>query len=243
MSTKIVTLTFILIGFLSLSSCKFDVAGIKGEGPVTEETYEIDQKFDKLSAHKAWNVELIKSDKPRLIVKTQENIHPLFKYKIENGKLSLSIKGNKNVQNVKEQSVKVYYKNLSEIKASSASSIFCTDTFDQKDLNLKASSAGNIKLHLKTAMSSASASSSGKIELSGTSISFKGRASSAGRVDAKNLKTKTSDVGTSSAGRVSIYALDSLKAKASSAGKVLYVGKPKKTTLKESSSGKIEHQD
>jgi|AntDeeMinimDraft_4_1070355.scaffolds.fasta_scaffold02235_2 hypothetical protein len=237
-------LSLLFLLAITISSCQFNIGGngVNAEGEIVEKEFKIDKTFDKVSTGSAWDVELIKSDETRLMVRTNENIIPLFEYKINGGELSISSKGN--IRNPDVMDVELYYKSLSEIHASSASDVTSKEVFEQRDITISSSSAADIILRLKTKNCNVSASSASDIELSGTSINFNANASSSADIDAENLKTKNSTVKASSAASIDVYATESLTAKTSSSGSIDYSGNPKTTDFDQSTSGgDIEKND
>lgn len=97
-----------------------------------------------------------------------------------------------------------------------------------EELVIEASSAGDIELkNVACNNLQVEASSAGDVSLSGTCRMAKLEASSAGEIDADDLKADAVIAEASSSGDVSCYAVESLEASASSAGKVYYKGDPK----------------
>lgn len=97
-----------------------------------------------------------------------------------------------------------------------------------EELVIEASSAGDIELkNVACNTLRVEASSAGDVSLSGACRSAKLEASSAGEIDADDLKADALVAEASSSGDVSCYAVESLEASASSAGKVYYKGNPK----------------
>src|SRR5699024_10553549 len=131
---------------LFLVSCNRSITGIRGEGPVTEETYVLDENFDILHAKQAWKVKLIKAEQPKVVIRTQENIHPYIKPHVKNGKLTIGFDNASNFRNIKTQEADVYYTSLKEIRTSSAARVQGKDLLEQKELVLHASSASSITL-------------------------------------------------------------------------------------------------
>lgn len=244
---KTTTMKTAILLFLSLSftACQFNMEGngLRGQGKIIKKEFKIDKDFDKVATASVWNVELIQSDNPRLVVRTNKNIMPLFEYKVSGDK-ELSISSKKNIMKADQMEVKLYYKSLSGLKASSASDLTSREVFDQKDINISASSAADIDLRLKTKNCDVSASSASDVELSGTSINFNARASSSAAIDGEDLKTKNATVKASSAASIDVYATKSLKATSSSSGSIEYSGNPETTDLDQrNSGGTIEKDD
>lgn len=238
---KISTLLFTVLLF-SLFSCKIDLKQrmVTGKGSVIEKTFPLKQSFDRLSAHQGWDVKLIESDNPHLVVRTQENIFPVFKYEIKNGELFLGFKHNTSVKNVKVQKIEVYYQNLSEISASSSASVHSDELFNQKEMIVNASSSAQINLRLKTGKSRVKSSSSSEIKLLGSSNDFEGKASSSSKIKAADLKIKTARLKASSSGFINTQAVESLEAHSSSSGIIQVLAKITTGNVSASSGGTIK---
>ena len=113
------------------------------------------------------------------------------------------------------------------IESSSAGEIEGSD-ISCEELVVEASSAGNIELkNVACNTLQVEASSAGDVSLSGSCRLAKFEASSAGEIDADDLKAESVVAEASSSGDVSCYAVESLEASTSSAGKVYYKGNPK----------------
>lgn len=143
--------------------------------------------------------------------------------------------------NHRNHKVKVYVtiQDLTEVTASSASSVFGEGRIQGKYLELKASSAADIELNVNYEDIAASASSSGDIELEGVTKNLDISVSSAGGVDAYDLEANNVEVRASSAGGARVTANSSIDARASSGGSIRYRGNPTKSQTDSSSGGSV----
>lgn len=82
-------------------------------------------------------------------------------------------------------------------------------------------------------------SSSSKIEVSGDVDRVKSESSSSSKIKATDLKAKTVVAISSSSSSASFSVSESIDAKASSSGKIHYIGNPTHVNVKKSSSGKV----
>lgn len=231
---KNTAIKFVLIVFvcLGMTSCKF---GLQGKGPVIEKEFPLNQDFHAVHITTGWEAELIKGDKPLVIAKTEENILDSFEIIIKDGVLTL--KSVKTISYSKSRKLKIYYRELDQIQASSGAEIVSSETFEQKELYLSAYSGGEVKLHLKTESLSAAASSGGEIDLSGTSINIVASVSSGGEIEAHHLKSKEVTASASSGGSIKVQVLESLLATTSSGGDIAYYGNPENLVLNQGRSG------
>lgn len=234
-------LLLFLVGISCANKSSTASSPIKGSGPIVEKTYEFDQNFTKLTTSQAWDVRLIKADKPKVVVRTHENLQEYVNPKVKNGKLAVEFERSISIKNTKTQEMDVYYTDLKEIHTSSASAVSSQEVLEQKELLLKSSSASSIELQLKVGKTTVEASSAATVKLSGTSIEFDGNASSAASIKAKDLKVKNAHAHASSAGSIQIQPIDFLDAGASSGGSVYYYGNPKSSEIEKNIAGSV-HQ-
>lgn len=230
---------FVFLPILSFAQQKEVIA----QGEIIKKEIDLEDNFNTLKTSASWEVELIKSDRPRLEVETHENILPFFDYKVKDNKLYISFKKNTSVKNVKTQKVKVYYKSLDHIKASSSSKITSDETFTAREIKVVAKSSGKINLKIKNTFLKLSASSSGKIETTGTTKYATIKAKSSGKIKAKKLKAKHAEIKNSSSGKIALQLNgEKVKAKIKSSGKTRLHGEAKKLTATAKSNGFFDGQ-
>ena len=155
-----------------------------------------------------------------------------------------------------------YTEELSELKATSSSSILVEDRLKSDDLELKASSSASIKVaadaaDVEIAVSSsadieadinarkvdARVSSSGSLEMKGQCEDLKAAVSSSGDINAEDFNCKIADLATSSSGRIEVHVEEQMSASASSSGRITYGGQPKIKNMNSSSGGRIRSAD
>jgi hypothetical protein len=138
--------------------------------------------------------------------------------------------------------VKVYveYVSIDRLSVSSAASILSEGTIQATNLELNASSAGEMKISVEAENVSISASSAGEVKAKGKCKSVSADASSAGEVDAYDLEAKSASAQASSGGSVQVYVTENLVAQASSGGDVKYRGNPDKSVTNSSSGGSVK---
>lgn len=138
--------------------------------------------------------------------------------------------------------IKVYveYVSLDKLSVSSAASMSSDGTIKASDIELSASSAGEMKISLEATGVTVSASSAGEVQVKGKCNSLTADASSAGEVDAYDLEAKSVNAEASSGGSVQVYVTQSLTAHASSGGDVRFRGNPDKSMTNSSSGGSVK---
>ncbi len=230
---------------LLLTACVVNLPKtINGKGPVVDKTYSIDKNFDQISVHTGWQVELIKSNRPHIVLHTEKNLMPYFEYQVKDGKLIITTQENINIRKSKSRKVEVYYQQLHQFNASSSSRIFSREVFKGDQGEVSASSSGAIHLNVNFNSVVVKSSSSGDIVLSGSSQDLKANASSSGDIEMQNLGSNTTHLKASSSGEIELSTqAQSLFAKASSSGSIELSGSGQELTGKASSGGEIEAKD
>ncbi|MGD0343131.1 MAG: head GIN domain-containing protein, partial [Bacteroidales bacterium] len=168
-----------------------------------------------------------------------ENLHVYIITEIKGDELYIRHENDINVRGAEKERVYVTMKDIKSLSTSSAGDIIGETPVKSDNLELNASSAGDIKLEVYAKEIKVDASSSGDITLNGETDMIVADLSSAGDLNAYNLKTKEANVTVSSAGDADIFVTDKLTARSSSAGDVNYKGDPKIVDAHSSSAGGI----
>jgi len=197
-------------------------------------------KFTGLRVSSGIDVYLKQADAPSIVVEADENLHEYILTEIRDGILNVYTEAN-----IREAEKKVVYVSMKEInllKTSSAGDIIGETPVKTENLELSASSAGDIKLEVYAKGIEANISSSGDVTLSGESDILNASLSSAGDLNAYGLEVRDADVSASSAGDADINVSERLRARASSAGDINYQGNPKYIDAHSSSAGGVHRK-
>jgi hypothetical protein len=237
-SLKILTLAIICLGITSCVNAQFRKT-IRGDGDVVKEERST-TSFDGIKVSTGIDVYLKQGDKEEITVEADENLHKYILTEVNDG--ILHVYTDANIREAKMKKVYVTMKEVALLKSSSAGDIFGETPIKCTDIEIGASSAGNIRLELYAKKIEVSISSSGDVSLSGEAETLNADLSSAGDLDAYNLKVKEADISASSAGDAKISVSDKIIARASSAGDISYKGEPKYVDAHSSSAGGIHRK-
>jgi hypothetical protein len=234
------TLKFISIVLLAITvnSC---VSGqfrpkVTGSGKVVTEDREAGY-FNTIKVSSGIDVYLTQGSSESISLEADDNLHEYIKTEI-NGN-TLKIYSDANIRKAKAKVVHVTMKDIDKITVTSAGDVYGKNTINTEELDLSASSAGDIKLDIEVHKVSCNISSAGDITLKGTANDLEANLSSAGDLKAYELTTKTADVSTSSAGDAKITVTEKLIANTSSAGDIYFKGDPPVVDGHSSSAGGI----
>lgn len=201
------------IGLAFSISCGFSsLRGVQGSGTAKTETRTVGN-FTKIDVGGAINVEVAVQKDFSVVVEADDNL--LANIKTETSGDTLKIYSENSISPKTRINVKISMPKLEKLDVSGASNGIVTNV-NADSLDLKASGASKIKIE-------------------GIAKKLNADASGASTVDAENLKAEDANVEASGASSSIVNASNELKADASGASKITYVGEPK--NLKQNSSG------
>lgn len=174
-------------------------------------------------------------------VEADENLHEYIVTEVKNGVLHVYT-DNVNIRDAESKKVYVTMDKITSVRTSSAGDVIGKTPVSADKLELSASSAGNITLQVTAREIEVNISSSGDITLNGEADILNANLSSAGDLNAFGLKVKEADISASSAGDADVNVSNRLKARASSAGDINYMGNPEYVDAHSSSAGGIRRR-
>lgn len=240
MTTLFKVLIALILGLL-MTSCNFNFnIGTKGNGNVKTTERTVNGTYDQIEVSRGLDVYLTQGDNQSISVQADENLHDIIKTEIEGN--VLKIYAEENISFSQALKVKVTFKNISRISASSGSDVYSTNTITNESLKLSTSSGSDMTLNVETNSLECEASSGSDLNLTGSTVTFSAQASSGSDIDARKLNAETSHVKAASGADIIVNTSKELIAKASSGGGVSYIGTPEKIEKTDGVSG-AEKQD
>jgi hypothetical protein len=197
-------------------------------------------KFTGLRVSSGIDAYLQQGSDESIAVEADENLHEYIITEIRDG--VLHIYTDANIREAEMKRVYVTMKEINSLKTTSAGDIIGETPVKTENLELSASSAGDIKLEVQAKKIEIDISSSGDMTLTGEADILNADLSSAGDLNAYNLEVKEADVSASSAGDADINVSERLQARASSAGDINYHGNPKYLDAHSSSAGGVHRK-
>jgi hypothetical protein len=212
---------------------------VSGNGHVVTKERKTDS-FDGLKVSAGIDVYLKQGNNIAVSVEADENLHEYILTEVRNGVLNVYTE--ENIRDAERKRVYVTMKDIKSIRSTSAGDVFGESPIKCNNLELSASSAGDIKLEVNADNIDLDISSSGDITLKGKTDILKADLSSAGDLNAFDLLAREAEVSVSSAGDADINVSEKLNARASSAGDINYRGDPKYVDGHASSAGGIHRR-
>ncbi|MBI5009837.1 MAG: DUF2807 domain-containing protein [Bacteroidia bacterium] len=226
----------ILILFLTITCQAQSRKTVHGNNKVVTKEREAGS-FSGIRASTGIDVYRKQGDNQSITVEADENLHEYILTEIEGDVLVVYTEVN--IRDAEEKKVYVTMKEVKSVKASSAGDVIGQSPVKTEEIEIGASSAGDIKLEVYAKEIEVDISSSGDVTLRGESDVLEADLSSAGNLNAVDLKVREAEVNVSSAGDADINVSEKLQARASSAGDVHYTCNPKYVDAHSSSAGSI----
>lgn len=235
-SLKVLMILSLCLGILSCINGQ-SYRTVRGDGNVVKKERSASY-FDGVRVSSGIDVYLSQGEKESITVEADENLHEYILTEIRDNILHVRT-DNVNIRDAEIKRVHVTIRDVKSLKTSSAGDLVCKTPIKGDDVELGASSAGDISLELYAKNVEVDISSSGNIKLWGEADIMSADLSSAGDLEAYDFKVSEAKVDVSSAGDARINVTGKLVARASSAGDISYLGNPGSIDAHSSSAGGI----
>lgn len=221
----------------TITTVEAQVRRVKGSGDVRTEVRNV-KNFTGVKTSTAVDIYLTQGNDFRVEVEADDNLIDKIITEVEDGVLRVYV-DRVSITWKEKMIVHVTMKDIDYISASSAGDVIGMTPIKADDLKIRTSSAGDVKIEVKARSLDLATSSSGDITISGEADYLEASTSSAGDIKGFELTVKEADITSSSAGDVKITVTDRLKARASSAGDIYYMGNPNYVDARSSSAGDV----
>ncbi|WP_059025630.1 head GIN domain-containing protein [Gabonibacter massiliensis] len=214
------------LAYASLIGCvNAQQKAIKGSGNIVTEERNV-ALFDKIKASRSIHVFLTQGENFTVKVEAEDNILPYIETNVLNHLLHLTLQEGINVKSREDIKVHVTLPKITALHASTSGKIKSTATWQVDNLDLNASTSGEIEIAVDANQIDIKASTSGEISLKGTTNVLNARASTSGDIDAIELIAKEVSAQASTSAEIRIHAVNHLEYTASTGGEVHYKGSP-----------------
>ena len=193
--------------------------------------------FHSVKTYRGLQVELIKSDSPKVVIEGDKASDVTVKNTNGLLKISLSITHTFSADDVM---VYLYYsKDIDLLDANEGSHIFSDEIFKQEKITVKAQEAAHVTLELDTDQLDVSVVTGGLITLKGTSKNQNVKSNTGGIYKGQQLETGYTKVTSNTGGTADVKASDLVDASANTGGIVTVIGEPAELKKSESLGGYV----
>jgi hypothetical protein len=208
---------------------------VKGSGNVVSETRPVPE-FNKIHLKGAGKVFLTRGENPSVEIKTDDNILPVIKTEVTDGKLVISHKN----YNPRPTTLS-YFITVNELKGIAVSGS-ADVTGDSKlvadNFSADISGSGDMRLELAVGNLDSDISGSGTMRFSGKADSLAASITGAGNIRAFDMQTRNVSLKITGSGNCEVSASETLNVKITGSGDVKYRGSPQ-ISKKVTGSGNI----
>jgi hypothetical protein len=192
-----------------------------------EEKEKTFDSFNRLEISGAFKVKLIPSDKHRIVVEADENLHRYILVDQDGDRLKIRMKSNTNIHTNKSIKVTVYMKTLSKLELAGSGDLVSEGLMENDDkMEVIIAGSGNADMQVKTPEIKVSIGGSGKVTLDGKTRDFKLSIGGSGDFEGENLMSENADISIAGSGSARVFASVDLKVSIAGSGDVYYKGQP-----------------
>lgn len=231
----------ILIALFTLSCNAQWGKKIKGNGEVVTVERSVGD-YEAIAVAGWFDVDIVDGREGEISLKGEENLLEYIKTEVKNGKLTIKVKKGYNLQSSNWKGgilVTVPVESINSVSLSGSGDIVGKDVLRADEFSATMSGSGDIDLTVEADILKTNISGSGDIDLSGKARNFKVTVSGSGDVEAFDLAADHVNANVSGSANIKVTANESIIARVSGSGDILYKGNPEKVDSKASGSGDI----
>ena len=222
---------------IDLNGCSS--AKVTGSGNVVSETRQV-AEFNKIHIKGAGKAFLTQGDRPAIEIKTDDNIMPVIKTEVTEGKLVVSHEG----YNLRPTTLN-YFITVGDLKAvavSGSADITGNGIFASDNFSADISGSGDMQLELEVGSLESDISGSGSMLFSGKTDFLDASITGSGDISALDLEARNVSLKITGSGDCEVSASETLNVKITGSGDVKYKGSPQ-ISQKITGSGKLRRRN
>lgn len=232
-------LVVVLVALAILGGCRagLPVVGIVGSGRATTQTFDFSD-FNKVELSDAFEAEITAADGYMVEVTVDDNLVDHLQVEQRGDTVKIGLKPYTSVTNARLKA-RISLSNLASLEASGASRASVTGFRSDRNMQVNASGASEIRGDMETGDLAADVSGGSTVQLSGRGNAVRAAASGASTIDLRDFVAGDADVEASGASRIDVNTSGTLNAKASGASMVHYAGNPTLGRVDESGASTV----
>jgi hypothetical protein len=197
---------------------------VSGSGEVVTRTREVPE-FERVLLKGSGRVILVRGEKQKVEIKTDENIQPLVQTKVRGDVLEISHENHLLKPTALE--IQLSMKRLRGVSINGSGNVSGQSTFEADEFRAEINGSGKMDLAIAASHLSTVINGSGSVALSGKAAEHQATISGSGDIRAFDLKSQTASISISGAGDCSLCTSEFLTACISGSGDVIYTGNPR----------------
>lgn len=212
---------------------------IKGNNNVV--TQEITtQKYSKINVSGSIDVELVEGKEGDIILQAEENLIEYIEVYCKNNTLTLKIRNNTYLKNIKQIKVQVPIEEISHISLAGSSTITGRNLLEMNELDINVAGSGEMSINVNVQNLDLNIVGSGNLSITGSAENCFINVAGSGDLNGENLVSNHVNVKVAGSGQSVFECNNTLKAYVVGSGSVKYTGNPEILESKILGSGSID---
>ncbi|HAN76455.1 MAG TPA: hypothetical protein DCQ31_01120 [Bacteroidales bacterium] len=220
---------FAMLGFVAVFAGSCAHNSVRMTGNEIEKNFEV-TNFTKIEISGAYEILLIKGDKPGVSITGDEAIFDLLEVKVTGSVLKIEHTEKVNFNDFDSPVIRITYTSLSGFEMAGAGDIKCNDTLTFDEFNLSIAGACQVDLMLNGNRLVTETSGASNLVFKGNVNTAHFELAGAGAIEAFELLSKNCKVELSGVGAAEVFASESIDVSIAGVGSVEVKGKPKNVT-------------
>lgn len=238
-----------LIVLLAGSACLGLLRTVRGSGDIQTKSFDV-SGFDQVQLETIGEVYIEQGDSESLTIETDDNILPMLRVRVKNGKLTLSSRNNTNLTPSNTITYRITVKRLTAVTTDSSGDFFAgplegerlgvfihasgnvsLDEVQVEEFSIRSDGSGDVEVKaVHTDDLQVRISASGDVDMAGSTASLLVEGDGSGILRARNLEAATAEVNLQASGDATVWAVDKLDVTLDGSGSLSYYGSPRMTT-------------
>ena len=238
------TIGMAVIALLAISGCDGALQGagppVKGSGVTKEETRDL-PAFDEVEVNSTFEAKVVIGPVPSVTLNVEENLLPLVKTEVKDGRLFVSFEGGRNVRPTKPTKVDIVVPSLDFLGANGASKVIAS-VGECKSLAVESGGASSIEVDgLASDSVGVKANGSSRVILKGRGVRLAVDASGASSVVADDASFESANANLSGASRGKLKVTGSIEGDVSGASSLTVRGNPSTRNVGTSGASSVSY--
>ncbi len=216
---------------------------INGDGNMVTKKRNVSD-YDAIKVKGSLDVSLVSGTEGKLSIEGESNLVQYIVTEVKGSELKIYVEKGYYLRPTrgKKLLITVPFKDLNRVTLAGSGEIYSTDVIKASDFRTGISGSGDVKLVVEAQNTEGFVTGSGDLELSGSSNMFDCSVTGSGDLEAYRLNAKEVVASVTGSGDVQVTATESIKARITGSGDILYKGNPEKEDKKVTGSGDISRQ-
>ncbi|TYA71690.1 head GIN domain-containing protein [Seonamhaeicola marinus] len=238
-SIKKQTVLFILSVFTAFTAFA-QWGGIKGNGNVTTIS-RTTGSYDGVKCAGSMDFILVSGNEGKITIEGEENLLEHIITEVKGDNLIVKVRNGKNLKSSRGKTIKITIpvKDISNVSLSGSGDLWNEDKINTSKLDVALSGSGDVVLNIDTTSAKGAVAGSGDLTLKGNTNNLVVKVAGSGDFHGFDLNANNTEVAIAGSGGAKVVSNESIKARISGSGDIVYAGNPKKEDTKVAGSGSI----